>query len=515
MSAVPVGEWNVAKVAGSRTDRLRWKRELGTPRERRYVRVAGVAPDVEIKPFINSLDTLLRGVAERVFYVKSGEEFVRPPRPKPGHFDRTLQGVVGQLETLLPSTAPCSHQHFVDAYSGRKRQSYQKALDDLRAGRNSLESDAMLRVFVKYEKTDWTNKLDPVPRIISPRDPRFNIRLGRYLKPLEKKIFRSIKKLFGHETVIKGFNAVRSAAILREKWDMFHDPVAVGLDAMRFDQHVGIDALKCEHRVYLKCFRQRKHRVRLAKILAKQLVNRCYGRTEDGVVEYSIEGTRMSGDMNTSLGNCLLMCLLIKAFADEKSVRISLANNGDDCQIFMERCELEHFMDGLNDWFLGMGFNMKVEDPVFEFDQVEFCQTNPVFDGDIWIMCRNPHNAIVKDSVMLKSWDSPGLFRGWLDAVGTGGLALAGGLPIFQELYALYVRSGERRVVSQDLIPWNLRCMKEGLNRGYGSVSPEARASFYWAFNVTPDEQECLEQYYARLGIVSAPGLYSPRSVFR
>jgi hypothetical protein len=43
-------------------DRLQWRRVLGVPKERRYVRVAGVSPDVEIKPFINNLDTLLRGV---------------------------------------------------------------------------------------------------------------------------------------------------------------------------------------------------------------------------------------------------------------------------------------------------------------------------------------------------------------------------------------------------------------------------------------------------------------------
>jgi hypothetical protein len=495
-------------------DCLRWQRVNGIPRERRYVRVAGVAPDIDVVPFVDCIDTLLRGVLERVFLVKDGPGFSRPPRPKAGVFSRRLAAVWNELAPLLPSTAPVSHGRFVQDCRGCKRKRYQRALDEKRAGRFNLEEDARLAVFVKFEKTDRTTKSDPVPRIISPRGYRYNLSVGRYLKPLEKKIFRSIDRMFGHKTVLKGLNAVNSATVLREKWEHFRDPVAIGLDASRFDQHVSREALLWEHGVYKACFRETKHKERLGVLLDAQLLNHCVGETPDGRVEYSVSGTRMSGDMNTSLGNCLLMCAMVRAYARARGVEVCLANNGDDCVVFMERQEEGVFSSGLREWFLEMGFNMAIEPTVDEFEQVEFCQTKPVWTPDGWIMCRNISTAVVKDSIMLHRWDGSSLFMGWLDAVGTGGLSLTGGLPVYQELYRSYVRSGRKRPLSEDLLPWSFRDWKRGVNRVYGAVHPHTRASFWLAFDVTPDEQLLLEDYYRKLVIRSDVVPYEARYVF-
>jgi hypothetical protein len=51
-----------------------------------------------------------------------------------------------------------------------------------------------------------------------------------------------------------------------------------------------------------------------------------------------------------------------------------LANNGDDCVIIIEKRHLKK-LDDLPSWFLTMGFRMEVEKPVYEFEQIEFCQT--------------------------------------------------------------------------------------------------------------------------------------------
>lgn len=495
-------------------DRLQWETIVGVPKVRQYVKVSHVASDVDIVPFNNDIRTLQRAVAERVFYVKENGQFQRPPRPSHRFFKHKMTDVFGLLKACLPSTAPISHQQFVDGYKGRKKQVYQQALHDIRTGRSSLERDAQLNVFVKFEKTDHTTKIDPVPRVISPRDPKYNVRLGRYLKPLEERIFKSLGKLFGHRTVIKGADAVVSARLLREKWDRYRNPVAIGLDASRFDQHVSHDALKWEHGIYLQCFRQRKHVERLKSLLRLQLVNNCTGYTPDGRVRYSVRGTRMSGDMNTSLGNCVLMCSMIKQYSLDKGIDLQLANNGDDCVVFMEQSDLAHFEDGLFTWFYNLGFNMQIEAPVYDFGKIEFCQTKPVFDGHNWIMCRNPHTALVKDSVMMQPYQGESLFRGWLDAVGTGGMAMTGGLPVFQEVYRAFQRSGQKREIPQGLLPWSFRHMSMGLDRGYGPVTAQARASFYDSFGITPDEQICLEEYYSRLRICSTPGVYQPRGVF-
>lgn len=493
---------------------MRWRPLGGTPRERHYVRVSRVAPEADISPFTSDLDTLRRGVTERVFLVKAGNGFAQPPRPSRGVFGSQLQATAKQLDKKLRNlrAAPISHQAFVDRYSGRKKVLYQKALEDIRDGTTDIERDASVKCFVKYEKTDFSKK-DQVPRVISPRDPKYNIRLGRYLASLEKRIFHKIDQLYGHPTVLKGYDAVESARILCEKWNMYRDPVAVGLDASRFDQHVSSDALKWEHKRYLACFPGKKHKERLARLLKLQLVNKVHGMTPDGEVEYTIHGTRMSGDMNTSLGNCLLMCSMVHAFSLKVGVNVQLANNGDDCVVFMERTDYERFMHPLPEWFLSMGFNMTVEPPSYSLEEIEFCQTRPVFDGEGWIMCRDPRTAIVKDSIMLDRWVNEDVFKGWLDAVGTGGLALTARLPVFQEFYKCYQRSGKWREKAQPL-SWSMRHMIGNRKREVGAVHPAARSSFYYAFDITPDEQVVLEDYYSGLSIVSEPGTLAPRRVF-
>lgn len=494
--------------------RLYWRSYLGAPKERRFVRVSGVAPDIDITPFTENLDNLRRAVEERVFQVKGSDGLITPPRPAPGKFASTLSTVRKTLLPLLPKTAPITHASFVHSYEGRKRCRYQEALDRINNGRFDLKRSAEVSVFLKFEKTDRTSKSDPVPRVISPRDPCYNVKLGRYLKKLEKPLFSAIDGLFQERTIMKGLNAEKSANVLREKWESFTDPVAVGLDASRFDQHVSKSALEWEHDIYLQCFPSGKHRRLLKKILDLQLENHCFGTVRDGELRYVVEGTRMSGDMNTSMGNCLLMCSMIWAYLHEFCINAKLANNGDDCVLFLERADLNK-LNNLYPWFLDVGFNMAIEKPVDEFEQLEFCQTKPVFDGRVWIMCRKP-SALAKDAVLLHPWDdkSQSYFRGWLHSIGIGGLRLAGGLPIFQEFYAMYLRSGKQGRKKYDhLVGYNMKDALKDLKRDYCEISPVCRASFYSAFGITPDEQVCLERFYRSGKIGGGLGSWAPRSI--
>jgi len=482
------------------------RKQLGITKTRKLVRVTGISPPVQLFGFNNSINTLERAVKERVFFVKNKEgKFVSPPRPAPMHFEETLRGSLDMLVKFLPKTVPLSRLQFVETFRGRKKKIYQAAYESL-LGNSFSVKDAFVKVFVKYEKTDHTTKTDPVPRVISPRSPRYNVELGRFLRPLEERIFKSLSCLYGHRTVIKGMNSSNSAKCLFEKWSQFKRPVAIGLDASRFDQHVSVDALKFEHSVYGKCFPFGKHRKQLAKLLKLQLRNNCVGYTADGRVKYQVEGARMSGDMNTSLGNCILMCVMIHSYASACGIKLQLANNGDDCVVFMEQNDLAKFQVGLDEWFLGMGFNMTVEEPCYIFEQIEFCQTHPVWVGPAYndyIMVRNPHTAIAKDTVCIKQCNTPAMFRGWLHAVGTGGMAMAGQVPVFQDFYQAYLKSGKEYHNLEEVNSWGVKTLITGMNRNYGLISPMVRASFYWAFGVMPSEQLVAEAYYRSVQISS------------
>lgn len=476
---------------------------LGHVKVRQMVRVSGISPPVQLLGFNNDINTLERAVKERVFYVKNKKgEFVPPPRPIKGFFRATLSESMGRLRKFLPKTAPLSRFDFVETFRGRKKRVYQNAAESLLCTGNLTAKDAFITPFVKYEKTDHTSKADPVPRVVSPRNPRYNVELGRFLRPLEERIFKAIGQLFGHKTVFKGMNAEASAKCMFEKWSMFSDPVAVGLDASRFDQHCSTEALQTEHEVYLDCYPTERRKRQLGFLLKQQLKNKCFGYTPDGKIKYTTEGVRMSGDMNTSLGNCILMCLMIHAYASSLGIKVQLANNGDDCVVVMDRESLTKFQAGLDEWFLAMGFNMAVEEPCYTFEEIEFCQTHPVWVGpghDDYIMVRHPVKAIAKDTACLHAWQTEKVFAGWMHAVGTGGLSMTGQIPIFQDFYKSFIAAGTYRMKTSDPQGWGVKMLGRGLSRQHGVINPLTRASFYWAFGITPDEQLCAEKFYGSM----------------
>jgi hypothetical protein len=481
-----------------------------SPKSRTFYVVPQTAPEDNVCVYNSTIVTLERGIKERVLFIETADGWVPAPTPWPDVFNSRLSSFERALEKHLPSTTPVSFDQFVGMYKGRKKVVYQLAVDSLNQSGISTR-DFRLKAFVKAEK----GKHGSAPRVIQPRDPRCNVEIGCYLKPIEERVYDAIARVWGSPTVMKGYNARKVARIMRSKWETFTDPVAVGLDAKRFDQHVSIQALKWEHKTYVKCFRAPDHKKKLRWLLKHQLNNFGTGYCHDGKLKYSVKGKRMSGDMNTAMGNCLLMCGMIFAYCDQRTVKAELVNNGDDCVVFMERRDLSRFSTGLKEWFLQMGFQMEVEEPVFDFERVEFCQAKPVFDGEVYTMVRNIR-AFSKDAYCLIPVDSDHVLRSWLGAVGDAGMSLTGGIPIWQEYYSLYQRSagklssvrrrrGANRVFDQSAFETGMAMSATGMTRRYGDVTPEARYSFWLAFGILPDHQVALEAQYSGLGHIRRP----------
>ena len=468
-------------------------KRLGSSKTRKVTLIDKVSTDLNLGVHNSNIRNLERGVLERVFFVNKGGKFVPPPRPSPGALYVKLHQFKSQLVRRLPPTTPIRYEEFPSLYWGRKKTIYQNAVDSL--NREDVKAtDAIIKCFVKAEKINFSAKKDPAPRIISPRTPRYNVAVGCYLKPVEHVLYKCIGEVFGSPTISKGMNVKEVATLLEQKWGKFQHPVAVGLDASRFDQHVSREALQWEHSIYNNWYNQDK---KLGWLLSLQLRNKCRGYTPDGKLKYTTDGTRMTGDMNTAMGNCLIMCALVYSFAREMNIPIELINNGDDCVVIMSQDYLKKFLEPLEKWFIEMGFTMKVENPVYHLEGIEFCQMHPVFDGKDYIMVRNPKIAIAKDSISIKPLISEKLFKKWLGAVGEGGLSLTGGIPVMQEFYCCLERASSglrlRNDPTMDTGWWHLT---RGMARKYQPVSQRARFSFYLAFGVTPDMQIEIEKYY-------------------
>lgn len=464
------------------------------PKERSVYRLSGLSGTTVYGVHNNNLANLRRGLMERVYFVEREGTLARPPAPAEGVFETRLLGFKEQLQKWIEMAVPCTYDEFVKLYAGDRRQKiYQAACESLSV--KEVEApDAWMTTFVKAEKINLSKKDDPAPRVIQPRTPRYNVEVGRYLKRLEKSVYRWIAKVYGEVTVLKGYNAHETGQLLREKWDRYKQPVAVGLDASRFDQHVSVQALRWEHSVYAKCFYPGE-RAKLLRLLEWQITNRGIARASDGHIRYRVEGCRMSGDMNTALGNCLLMSAMVWAYLQEKGVAASLANNGDDCVVIMEKADLARFMDGLSDWFREMGFTMKIETPVYVFERIEFCQTHPLWTPQGWIMCRDGLVAMSKDCHSVLPLGQGKVALGWCTAIGECGLALAGGVPIFQEFYLAMMRGGGgHRIGRHPALESGFAIMSAGMQRKVQPIDDGTRVSFWEAFGILPSLQVELEE---------------------
>nr|UZT54519.1 MAG: RNA-dependent RNA polymerase [flactilig virus 18] len=457
---------------------------------------AGVSARVRFGVHNNTLRNGARALMERVFLSPAEGGALQPPPPCTANVAERLKRFRAGLMQRAGGARPVSREQFLDFYSGRRRQCYERAVRSLEESPITERDFGVKKAFVKAEKINFDSKPDPPPRVIQPRDPRYNVEVGVYLRPLEHQLYRGIADMLGGPTVMKGYSAEGVADQLRQMWEQFADPVAVGLDASRFDQHVRPEMLEWEHSVYVGCFAQ-DARAKLKWLLKGQIDNKCYLRATDGTIRYKVRGSRMSGDMNTASGNCLIMCALVDQLCRERRVRFRLANNGDDCVVVMERRDCSRFMGGLEDWFLEFGFKMKVEAPVDVFERIEFCQAHPIYDGQRWIMVRNPNTTLAKDACcVVRDYGWGKAAKDWLKAVGDCGLAMTGGIPVAQEHYAAMLRNGSadgpRRPIAS-VQETGMAMLSKGCSRGYSEVTEAARISFFDAWGVLPSHQEAYE----------------------
>lgn len=486
-------------VESRRGCKLRLRRNGMPVKQRRFTILPSFGPEHNLGVFNNSVDSIVRMFTERYFFCKSDAGARNPWRRAHDVASKEFKSkwfkqFRKEVMSHMPRLPKLSRQQVVDCYKGPKRKIYEQALNSLTS--KPLEArDAWLSTFVKLEKQD----LSKAPRGIQPRSSRFNLVLGQYLKHAEKKFFHAINKVFGKRTratVIKGFNADVSAQILRSKWDLFKNPVALGLDASKFDMHVCIWLLMYEHSFYTALFPGSEE---LAELLEQQLHNQGIAFAPDGSVKFKVQGTRASGDLNTSLGNCILMCAMVWVLLKKKGINAELVNNGDDCVVILEEDDVERFNKGLEALFRHWGFSMVVEPPVRVFEQIEFCQTRPVLLPTGWRMVRNHDAVLRKDPMCVIPIPTQDTYKKWLWAVGTCGVNSTGGVPVQNAFYRCYLRNGSRCTTGMyDYVHKNTGSLSrlDGLDTTQSCITPEARVSYYYAFGIMPDEQVELERFY-------------------
>lgn len=495
---------------------------VATPRihhrkEKNYYLYTGICSDVRFGAHSNTLQNVRRAIAERVLFVPDNNGGLKTcPKPlSKGYLLRTMRPFHSKLRVRIRNDSsfpipPMSSDDFVSCYVGAKKKRYQEACDSLLSS-SATQRDASLKSFVKVEKINFSSKSDPAPRIIQPRSFRYSAALGMNIKHLEKPLFKIIDDIFGGPTVLKGYDCIQTATHIKSMWDSFERPVAIGLDASRFDQHCSEEMLEWEHGVWkLMCTDKSK----VDQLLRWQRDNRGVAYVDDGKIKYNVKGCRMSGDMNTSSGNCLIMCAMVWCYCTSLGIKkFRLANNGDDCTLIVEHTQERRVLTNLNKFFLDLGYTMKIEPSVYELEQINFCQTQPVFDGVGYRMVRDPRVSMAKDLCCLLDLSNSRTRALWHDAMNQGGSSLTTGIPMWQEFYAMYPRSElveTKKEITLDRFRESgfYRMIPKVPYKGYRVPTPESRYSFWLAFGIHPDTQLVVEDRFKciNLGECAAMG---------
>lgn len=484
---------------------------------RMLYRYPSLAPDDNYFTFNNNLGNGLAAVMERVFYHQVADHFELPFEPTALYVHHALRPAFTALRSMIHPTTPMSLSGYAERYyRGRRLTIYRRAVDSFSV-QGLSRRDAYLSSFLKAAKEPIKSTASP-PRLIQPRKPRYNVAVGRYIRPIEPILFRLIQRLFkSGPVVMKGMNVDEVGEAMSQAWNRVSNPVAIGLDASRFDQHCSEHVLRWEHCIYRLFYPAVCHDglPTLAELLSWQVDNKGFMHFADGKLRYRRIGCRCSGDMNTSCGNCLLMCAAVYSFMCWLGIptsEYSLCNNGDDCVLILSRKWLSLVRLTLPSWFDQLGFVMKVEPPVFDLERVGFCQMHPVRVGSSYRMVRDL-SAFGKDCVTFKDLRDPRVWDGILGAIGLCGLALTSGVPMYQAFYECMSRSSSSIITDPILDDSGMQVWARGMSAHHMPVSEPTRYSFWLAFGVLPDTQVALENYYDSKTITYQPVVQSTASL--
>jgi len=399
-----------------------------------------------------------------------------------------------KISKRIGPTKVITEEQFIANYKGGKAARYKAALKTLKE-RDIERSDACVNAFVKVEKFDPSSKSTPPdPRLIQCRSPRFNIRCGTYLRHIEHKVYGLVEH--GLKVMGKCMNPAQRGANVYAKWKRYTQPVALAIDASRFDQHVSLRMLREEHGFYLRCQDDPEFR----RLLAMQ--ERNFGYTTHGI-RYTTVGRRMSGDLNTAVGNCILMYAMTKALMKHAGVKkFDLCVDGDDTLIILEQSE-EFKLARLTDLFLMMGHEIKLERRSTTFEGIQWCQSRMCFIDGKPMSVRNYAKVISATTAGTQLWNNVKTQKPIARAVGLGLLAENQGVPIIQKYAERLIKCTNQKLKEWDnMTALDGVCYDVKTKYSYEQlekleirkVSQSSRESYAAAWKITPEEQVEIEE---------------------
>lgn len=421
-----------------------------------------------------------------------------------------LKKIARKLADTFGHRTPLEFADWTSKFTGRKMKRYESAQQSLQT-MPLARKDSYIQAFVKLERlTDPTKD----PRMIQARGARYNVELGNYLKAIEHDLYniKGVGRMKGllppGRCIVKGLNQTQRASLIQSKWARLKAPVQLALDCSRFDGHCSKELLEVEHLVYNRVFKSPY----LQKLLSWQVYNKCF--TKD--LAYNCVGRRMSGDMNTALGNCVLMIIMMADAMERIGATPSqwdIADDGDDCCLLVEEEIAETVMFSIPRLFKTYGHELKIESVARSLPDVELCGCKPIRVNGVRKMILRPGRCMGKALTHTKCWPMPFRAR-YVATVGQCQLALNAGVPILQE-FALLLRRAHLMLLSE--LPGSYLYRLAGEPDPWEAipltVSDESRVDFAVAFGISIEEQYDAETYIRSMTGNELLRLAPPREV--
>nr|QTJ63721.1 RNA-dependent RNA polymerase [Dipluran tombus-related virus] len=348
----------------------------------------------------------------------------------------------------------------------RSRERYERG-DDMHAF-------SSVNVFLKREKLLEHGK---AARLVSSRNDTLKCLLGPYIAAMEKVVYQS-------KWCCKGCNSYTKAQKFAELYGSFSDPVTIEADYSKFDAHVSEFFLKhIEHAFYTRMCRDPF----LREMLRYQLTNFC--RTKNGG-RYIVRGTRMSGDVNTSLGNGIINYILWRTLFHRAGIRARILVDGDDSICVVERSDLAaalQAMETVGEYGFDIKYNVRLDRRDVSFCSGMFIRTNA---GLRYI--RAPCNLLRKAPY------SVGTFT-WLQARRRARLVsyceylCHDNIPVLGALAMFWRRAAGSGALDQTDQRYLYRIEVESSAQRSQTIGAESRDDFYHITGLSPRRQRWLE----------------------
>jgi len=242
----------------------------------------------------------------------------------------------------------------------------------------------------------------------------------------------------------------------------------------------------------------------LRRLCSWTLVSKCC--TAHGI-KYALRGKRCSGDMDTALGNCLIVFCVIYAMVTALRIRKwDTLIDGDDVLLILERNALTCQQFRL--FTLTCGFETTPQIHL-HFQSIDFCRSRPVCVNGSWRFVRRPWRAIATFLCSHRHFHDPGFGLRMMKSMALCELVTQLGVPILQPLALAVLKALEATSLSNVFDSDDVYKLRQ-LNLGVHSspqyyahtvaqpITSDTRISFEMAFGISPALQVDIESYFEK-----------------